>query len=422
MAEIRKLHEEFGREHQRAVTFYLEAMNRERPNNARMKAFREGVLLPLGSWSLMTRSRDGGIDSETWSRLRVSVRRNHHRESIFKATGGLVARQHEVRNRPRRDRWRRPTVWDANTGKELFSLQPHGPSVGSFEWSPDGRQIATGGLDETPRVWDAAAGGLLVSLPGHEGWGSPVRWSRDGKRLATCDKKGTARIWDAVTGKMLFLLVEQAETVRDVEWSADGKRLVASASDDHPKVTVWDALTGEQRYLLGTGRKSCRPTVHGSPQRRELRTAFPREGGTPRPASCNSPFPDRLSIPGRPTGDSSAARSDDGMVYIRDADTGKEKRLLIGFTVHMAKPAWSPDGKRIACLANFGDGKTPKVWNGETGEELCSLTGHTDGVRALKWSPNSRYLATASSDKTARVWDAETGKELFAHRTHKLCH
>jgi WD40 repeat protein/predicted nucleic acid-binding Zn ribbon protein len=42
-----------------------------------------------------------------------------------------------------------------------------------------------------------------------------------------------------------------------------------------------------------------------------------------------------------------------------------------------------------------------------------TLTGHTDIVRAVIFSPKGMLLATASDDHTAKVWDTTSGKELF---------
>ncbi len=44
-----------------------------------------------------------------------------------------------------------------------------------------------------------------------------------------------------------------------------------------------------------------------------------------------------------------------------------------------------------------------------TRARLLTLEGHTDKLWDVAYSPDGKWLATASSDNTARVWDAETG-------------
>jgi WD40 repeat protein len=45
--------------------------------------------------------------------------------------------------------------------------------------------------------------------------------------------------------------------------------------------------------------------------------------------------------------------------------------------------------------------------------ERRTLSGHTDAVLAVAFSPDGRRLVTASRDGTARVWDTSTGQTLF---------
>lgn len=61
-------------------------------------------------------------------------------------------------------------------------------------------------------------------------------------------------------------------------------------------------------------------------------------------------------------------------------------------------------------------GKNIHIYDATTYTELTVLTGHTDSVLALVYSPNGKFLISGSSDKTTRSWDTDSGKHL---RTHK---
>jgi WD40 repeat protein len=48
-------------------------------------------------------------------------------------------------------------VWDAETGRELLTLNGHESPVESVAFSSNGRRIVTGSQDKTARVWTAAS-------------------------------------------------------------------------------------------------------------------------------------------------------------------------------------------------------------------------------------------------------------------------
>ena len=81
-------------------------------------------------------------------------------------------------------------VWDAETGRELLTLQGHTGDVLNVAFSPDGQRLASGAfLDHTVRVWDAQTGQQLLVLKGQ---GSCLAFSRDGHWL-----RGCYRLWNA---------------------------------------------------------------------------------------------------------------------------------------------------------------------------------------------------------------------------------
>ena len=93
-------------------------------------------------------------------------------------------------------------------------------------------------------------------------------------------------------------------------------------------------------------------------------------------------------------------------------------RTLTGHTESVYDVAFSPDGRLLATASEDG---TAGVWNPATGDCLHTLTGHTGlflSVKRVAFSPDGRLLATASEDGTAGVWNPATGDCLHTLTGH----
>lgn len=164
-----------------------------------------------------------------------------------------------------------------------------GRSVTSLAFSPDGKILATGGVESKTNVdelmadalasgnraknnkrpptdpdefmknmkveaigrvqlWDVASGQEIGSLKGHGKAVTQVAFSRDGRFLATSGSDNSIKIWDVAARRELRTLAGHTTNIDSMDFSPDG-RLLASASDDGGTF-LWDANTGEHLLTL----------------------------------------------------------------------------------------------------------------------------------------------------------------------------
>ena len=45
-------------------------------------------------------------------------------------------------------------------------------------------------------------------------------------------------------------------------------------------------------------------------------------------------------------------------------------------------------------------------------EQECTLTGHSDYVQSMAYSPDGRHIVSGSGDRTVKIWDAQGGEEV----------
>lgn len=62
-------------------------------------------------------------------------------------------------------------------------------------------------------------------------------------------------------------------------------------------------------------------------------------------------------------------------------------------------------------LISGSDDFTMFLWNPEVDRKCVErMTGHQQLINDVKFSPDSRIIASASFDKSIKIWDGKTGK------------
>jgi WD40 repeat protein/serine/threonine protein kinase len=268
-------------------------------------------------------------------------------------------------------------VWDAQSGRRLLDLPPHGRRVRHAVFSPDGERIATASEDRTARVWDARTGKPVTPPLRHWAKIRRIHFSPDGKRVATASGDSMAQLWDSQTGRAAAPTLQHGDYVNEAIFSPDGKR-VATVSED-TTACVWDAVTG--RRLAG-------PMPHEQSR-------------------------DVLAVRFSPDGKRIVTASTDG-ARVWDADTGALiVRLAHQGTVPFAE--FSPDGTKVVTGSHD---KTARVWDATSGEPLTPPLVADANVLRAEFSPDGRKVFTIS-DASARLWDAESGRALTEPFRHE---
>ncbi|EAW36886.1 Serine/Threonine protein kinase with WD40 repeats [Lyngbya sp. PCC 8106] len=82
---------------------------------------------------------------------------------------------------------------------------------------------------------------------------------------------------------------------------------------------------------------------------------------------------------------------------------------LTGHSNSVRSVAFSRDSRT---LASGSWDNTIKLWDVQTQREIATLTGHSNGVLSVAFSRDSRTLASGSWDNTIKLWDVQTQRQI----------
>jgi len=103
-------------------------------------------------------------------------------------------------------------------------------------------------------------------------------------------------------------------------------------------------------------------------------------------------------------------RTNDSARATRGTQTAAGSYPLSGHTDWVRSVAFSPDGKRIV---SGSDDNSLRLWDAVKGVPLNEpLTGHTGRVTSVAFAPDGKHLVSGSFDKAVRLWDADKGIAL----------
>lgn len=122
----------------------------------------------------------------------------------------------------------------------------HTKDVLTVAFSPDNRQIASGGRDNFIKIWNTVGDcKYTVEQNGHSDWVSTVRFSPDTKTplIVTGGWDKTIKVWDSQTMQLRNTFVGHSAQINTISMAPKGQ-LMASGGHDG-KILIWQIADGE---------------------------------------------------------------------------------------------------------------------------------------------------------------------------------
>ena len=227
-------------------------------------------------------------------------------------------------------------------------------------------------------VWDVDTFDVSLVYEGHEQkrtFSCGVRtcaFSRDSSQVASGGDELKIRIWSRETGQDNIVL-HCGETMLPwcLRFSPDDKRLVSVGEFTNGAI-VWDLETKSKISTLEGHERFCQYTEFS------------------------------------PSGKFILTSSIDNTARIWDS--GNLKHVTTLTQNDWVTCATFSHNEQL--LATCSKDELVRLWNTNTWQEVCAMSGHESEIRMVSFSPDDKFLASGALDQTIRIWDCDAHHQV----------
>ena len=320
--------------------------------------------------------------------------------------------------------------WNPDTGQErLIFTTGHTQWIKAVAFAENGITLATAAFTGIVEIWNLkTAQELTTFTKAKNDLTGPVVFSHDATRFASRGGSGTIvfdslglgshargpgrgniELWDITTGEQILGLWQDTKgDANALAFSPDNKILAAGIP--RQGIRAWDINTGDELFNFNAAEPFGRKLVF-SPNGTLLAT-----NGTHVQTRVWNVSTQRDITPPNIMNVSALAFSPDGKILALGHPNGivlsditttgiKERGRISNRRGFGSVLTFSPDGKILLDPKSIGWPPLIQLWDVDTGTDLGTLTGHTEGIETLVFSHDGKMLASSNWNGTVLLWD-----------------
>lgn len=293
----------------------------------------------------------------------------------------------------------------------------HTRPVRAVTFHPNNRFFATGSADKSIKLWDLQ-GQSRVRILSQDSEILSLAFSPDGRWLASGNLDGTVRIWDWQVGQIAHTFSDHEDVVTAVKFTADNRHLISGSGDKTLK--VWQVNSGQNVASIETGQwiqsialdpqSANRVAIAGLGRQVEVWNWITqrREQASerlPSPVYAVDWHPRRQQLALSPDSSTSTnSRDNRNSVALFNIESTRLGDLLTGHSDYVSFVAFSPSGDTL--LSGSWD-RTIRLWDTQTGELIRSFLENERRILSGDFSNNGKAFIVGSGDGSIKIYQSQ---------------